>query len=747
MARFFKHIHTKIIFGALIPILFVMGVITLVSLVTIENTALEVVIKRDTVLAEIAAKRLSENLQRYPFFLQTLAEKDAVSFMGKATMEPVIALTRSWLHIFDRGIFLYDTDGAVVWTYPEKRVFENDRFPDNRGFNAIRNRLRPFFSDIISCDLPAGDVIVIGVPIIGPGGEFKGVVAGISSVNYSTLGATYTKVLEYRSGKRSYAFLVDGSGRALYHRHSSLIGSAMENREPVRKVLLGETGAMVTENSSEERVISGFAPVPGTGWGIVTQGNWSMIQDSIRLYTRLFLIILWAGGSVSALMVFFLIQRLMKPVKDLTKGAQLIANGKFIEIPVKKTGDEIEILSRQFNSMARATKSSFANLNKRLFDLDKARNALKQNEEKISGIINAVNDAMLMVDDTGKIRWINDKGRKVFGALAEESFYHEILYRQAIIPDDCIIKNCFCTGTESDMELSILNNGKFQDFWCTCSVVQRHRDSRVSRVVVVCRNLTEKKQLRAEVLRNAQLAALGELAAGIAHEINNPINGIINYAQIIEDTGRCDPDSPHAQLPHRIIKEGERIAIIVSKLLSFARSGTEKKEPLFIGDVVQDVLDLTGTMLKKEKIIVKMDIPAALPAVRAVLHQIRQVFLNIISNARYALNEKYPGGHPEKQILIACVTLADPGPPMIRIIFRDLGTGIPKPMMEKICNPFFSTKPPDQGTGLGLSISYGIIEEHQGKLDIQSVNHQWTEVCVDLPVWENSHRPDKDKVL
>ncbi|HCY88611.1 MAG TPA: hypothetical protein DHV36_25975 [Desulfobacteraceae bacterium] len=737
MGPFFKRIHTKIIFGALLPVLLVMGIITLLALVTIENTALEVVIKRDAELAEIAANRLSENLQKYPRLLRELAEEARMDAVLPKTSAKDMR-TRNWLHIFDGGIFIYDRDGNATWSYPGDSLAAHPVFPDPEGLSAIKDRLRPFFSNIITTGESDLRIIVIGVPIVDNDGECSGAVAGISSVNTSALGATYTRVLEYKSGQRSYAYLVDGHGRALYHRHSSLIGSKMTARAPVERVLTGETGAMVTANPSGERVISGFAPVPGTDWGIVTQGNWSMIKDLIRFYTRLFLIILWAGGTLSGLLIFFLIQRLMRPVRELTRGAEEIANGKFIEIPVTPTGDEIDLLTRQFNSMARATQASFTNLNRRLEDLEKARRALAKSEEKISGIINAVNDAMLMVDDTGMIRWVNDKGRSLFGPKAEESPYHEVLYHQAVVPEDCIVRDCFNTGEENDTELKLLDNGRFQDFWCTCSVVQRHRDGRVARVVVVCRNLTEKKRLRAEVLRNAQLAALGELAAGIAHEINNPINGIINYAQIIEDLSAGSgnaADSPHAELPQRIKKEGERIAIIVSKLLSFARAGAEKKEPLIIRETIKDVLDLTAAMLKKEHIIIEMDIPDTLPAARAVVHQIRQIFLNIVSNARYALNEKYPGIDPDKKLIISC-TPAEEGT-MVRTVFRDQGTGIPKKLMDKICNPFFSTKPADQGTGLGLSISYGIIEEHDGELDIQSVHGFWTEVTVDLPVWRS----------
>lgn len=732
---FLRSIHSKIILWALVPIFFVMGIITLLSFITIKNTALEVVKKRDAVLAEIAAKRLSENLQKYPFFLQTLAESKALQSMNFDHMETTITRTRNWLHFFDGGIYIYDATGKAVCSYPANTSFQDSYFPDKEGFQTIKTTLRPVFSDIIPPGTGGKKTILITVPIIGSDSEFIGAVAGICSVKYSTLGTTYTKVLEYKSGESSYAYLVDGRGKVLYHRHSSLIGSRIETGEAVEKVTSGLTGATVTKNLAGEMAISGFAPVPGTGWGIVTQGNWSVIQDLIEFYTRLFLTILWGGGTISALLVFYFIQRLLEPVRALTKGAEQIANGHYIEIPVKKTGDEIEVLSRQFNSMARATKVSFKNINNRVNELDRARKALKQSKEKINGIINAVNDAMLMVDDKGQILWINDKGRKRFGAQAEESPYQEILYGQKSVPDDCIIKKCFVDGIENDTEIQIFSHGKFQDYWCTCNVVHRNRAGNVNRVVVVCRNLTEKKRLRAEVLRNAQLAALGELAAGIAHEINNPINGIINYAQIIEDNWHTDHPQSHDQLPGRIMKEGERIALIVSKLLSFARAGKEKKQPITIQGVVDDVLDLTRAMIKKEHIQVEIEIAGNLPAVRAVIHQIQQIFLNVIGNARYALNQKYQGNNPEKKITITCSTVERNGIPMVRTSFLDNGTGIPKAIRDKICNPFFSTKPHDQGTGLGLSISYGIIEEHDGELEINSIHGEWTEVVIDLPAW------------
>ena len=125
--------------------------------------------------------------------------------------------------------------------------------------------------------------------------------------------------------------------------------------------------------------------MPGTAWGVVTQGNWTDIEQLILFYIRLFTGILWAGGGISAGLMFFFIKRTLNPIKDLTRGANSIAHGDFTEITIKKTGDEIETLSRQFNSMARALKASFANIKSRVEALDKAQTALKESEEKITG--------------------------------------------------------------------------------------------------------------------------------------------------------------------------------------------------------------------------------------------------------------------------------------------------------------------------------------------------------------------------
>jgi signal transduction histidine kinase len=181
------------------------------------------------------------------------------------------------------------------------------------------------------------------------------------------------------------------------------------------------------------------------------------------------------------------------------------------------------------------------------------------------------------------------------------------------------------------------------------------------------------------------------------------------------------------------MKEGDRIAGIVRGLLSFARDRREDKHPVHVRDIMSDTLALTEAHLRKDGIRLTVNIPGHLPMISTQSQQIEQVFLNLISNARYALNEKYTGAHDGKVLEIFAESINIQDIPYVRITFHDTGTGIPARMLDKVMNPFFTTKPGNTGTGLGLSISYGIINNHGGKIQIDSVAGEYTKVIVDLP--------------
>lgn len=260
----------------------------------------------------------------------------------------------------------------------------------------------------------------------------------------------------------------------------------------------------------------------------------------------------------------------------------------------------------------------------------------------------------------------------------------------------------------------------------------------IDSVMLQARRLSREESLKVESIRTAQLAAIGELAAGVAHEVNNPINGIINFAQLLLDD--AEAESLQAELSTRIVNEGERIANIIDSLLSFARENENELSQVDVREVVSECLSLVDHQLRKEGIRVEQNFSYDACLVVGNFMQLQQVVFNAINNSRYALNERYPNSSPDKKIIISCEKLKEGGGDRIRTVIRDLGTGIPQGILDKLFEPFFTTKPKGQGTGLGMSISFGIIQNHGGTLSVDSVLNKYTDIVFEIPAAEGARR-------
>ncbi len=355
-----------------------------------------------------------------------------------------------------------------------------------------------------------------------------------------------------------------------------------------------------------------------------------------------------------------------------------------------------------------------------------AEERLRTEHDKLQGVLNVIGEGLYIVNSHYDIEYQNKILENNFGSCFGKKCYR--LYFSSDKPCTfCPAADTITSGDIRHIEAD-LPDGRMFDI---SSSPFTDADFTV-KAIVLLRDITEKKTFEAEAIRAGHLASIGELAAGVAHEINNPISGVINYAEILKDD--CEEKGEKADLPSRIIKEGERIAGIVRNLLSFARDWKEDFGPCYINDILADTLSLIETRINKDGIKLQVETPD-LPNIKARSQEIQQVFLNILSNSRHALNEKFPGTHRDKTLEIKGETLDLDGRELVRIEFYDQGIGIPSSILEQICNPFFSTKPKDVGTGLGLSISHGIIMNHEGGLHFESVEGEYTKVIVDLPMW------------
>ncbi|AGF79550.1 PAS domain-containing histidine kinase [Desulfocapsa sulfexigens DSM 10523] len=294
----------------------------------------------------------------------------------------------------------------------------------------------------------------------------------------------------------------------------------------------------------------------------------------------------------------------------------------------------------------------------------------------------------------------------------------------------CPLEEFLLTTSTSRVEETTLP-GLAGEYLLTISPI-KNKNGTVCKILLVARELTSDEMRKADSLRTAQMAAIGELAAGVAHEVNNPITGIINFAQLLLDDS--EKNSLQAELLERIVNEGERIALIIKNLLSFARESENNNELIDIEQVIRDSLSLVAHQFKKDGIKIKTEFSSKAYRIYGNFTQLQQVILNLLSNARFSLNDRYPNSSPEKTIEISCYPfLKKEGETVTQITIKDSGTGIPQGILNRIFDPFFTTKPSGKGTGLGLSISYGIIQNHGGFIKVDSIMHQYTKMIIELP--------------
>jgi two-component system NtrC family sensor kinase len=228
--------------------------------------------------------------------------------------------------------------------------------------------------------------------------------------------------------------------------------------------------------------------------------------------------------------------------------------------------------------------------------------------------------------------------------------------------------------------------------------------------------------MQAQLIRSEKLASQGELVAGIAHEINNPLTGILVYSSLITSDPKLDPDlKPDMET---IVRETQRCASIVRGLLDFSRETPPQKKPLDMNQVIEESLNLVVHQSLFHDIVITKQYASDLPEFMADHNQIEQVFINLLLNAGQAMT-----GDGELTITTGLVA----GGASVFAAIRDTGCGISEEHLGKIFDPFFTTKD-QKGTGLGLSVSFGIIANHGGRIGVESVVGEGTTFTVILPL-------------
>jgi PAS domain S-box-containing protein len=296
---------------------------------------------------------------------------------------------------------------------------------------------------------------------------------------------------------------------------------------------------------------------------------------------------------------------------------------------------------------------------------------------------------------------------------------HEVIHGTEEPPGNCPCRQTLRTSKPATIEMFEPNLGiHFQE--STSPIFDKKGE--VIGSVHIIRDVTNQKRMEEQLVMTDRLASIGELASGIAHELNNPLTSVIGFSQLLIESNV--PDNIKEDLG-TVYSEAQRAAAIVKNLLTFARKHVSVKQLSQVNAIIEDVLRLRAYEQKVNNIEVDKRLATDLPEIMVDYFQIQQVFLNIIINAEYFMIE----AHQRGTLTITTGRVDD----IIRISFADDGPGIPKENLGRIFHPFFTSKEVGKGTGLGLSICHGIVTEHGGRIYAESEFGRGATFVVELP--------------
>jgi signal transduction histidine kinase len=360
--------------------------------------------------------------------------------------------------------------------------------------------------------------------------------------------------------------------------------------------------------------------------------------------------------------------------------------------------------------------------------------ALRRSEARWRSLVDGAPDLIALLDERGRMVFRNHAGPLTgidetdderHGSLRDES---TVRWREAV---SAVLRD----GERRELELEYLPpSGPSRWYAVRLAPLELGRalhrtlsdDSEATRrnAVAVATDITankraeaDKRQLEAQLRQQQRLESVGTLASGVAHEINNPVQGIMNYADLIH--ANADRRELVEDFAFEINHECQRVATIVRNLLAFSRQdATAEPEHTQLGAVVEATLSLIRAVLRRDHIRVSLVVEPELPLVRCRPQQIQQVIMNLVTNARDALKFRYGDYDERKRIEIRVERSGRPN--WLHVIVRDTGPGIPPDVLPRIFDPFFTTKGRNEGTGLGLAVSHGIVQEHGGELRVET---------------------------
>lgn len=354
-------------------------------------------------------------------------------------------------------------------------------------------------------------------------------------------------------------------------------------------------------------------------------------------------------------------------------------------------------------------------------ELSHAVETTRATADRTGAMVNASPLPLLLVDPAGRVHLVNDAGRRVFGLDAAASL--------AGVPLDQL----GVSTAEGDL-LPLLNSARHSEPWhgrvlvrqpsddtriCDCTVTDLEGLGSED-LLVALYDRTDELRAQRELIAREKLATVGEIASGVAHEVNNPLAAIRMEAELLSSAG----DAETGAAARTIVREVDRAATIIRSLLQLARRADTAPTPVNVNDLVRDVAEIRRRVLRPENVQVETELDPNTPAVLGLSQELMQVVINLVTNAEHALRRWTP----------AVIRISTQGRDQwARLIVEDSGPGVPADLRQRIFDPFFTTKRPDEGSGLGLAICQRVASELGGRIRLEESELGGARFVVELP--------------
>ncbi len=440
----------------------------------------------------------------------------------------------------------------------------------------------------------------------------------------------------------------------------------------------------------------------------------SSIQKIMNNAVRDFVFIIIITGLLVGSIAIILARSFSRPILLLNEKIKEVSKGHFDVSVDIKSGDELESLGKNFQEMGHQLEHHRQKLVQSLDDLKISKKEAVKERDFIKSVFSNVVSGLIVIDKNGIITTVNRNTENILGLDSDKMTNKSIQEALSSFPGLLArIQNAFEVDDTSGIDLEITVSGQRKHIEITISHLKGAYPPADQSVLVVIRDITRRKKMEKYLSRSDRLVSLGTLAAGIAHEIRNPLTGISLMLDDLHDRMSYQPDDQI--LMRKAMEEIEKLESIVIGLLDFASNPTNRLVMAEIGTVIDNTVFLIQKQCKRQHILLVKEVDNDIPPILMDPEKMKQALLNIILNA---LNVMPDGG--ELHIMVMRQENPDlfSGKSSVEIRICDTGPGINPKDMDYIFDPFFTRSP--KGSGLGLSITHTIIEEHNGKIMVDS---------------------------